>query len=52
MITALDGEAISSSADLVAAIRSQKPGTEVTLDVDRQGSSDQATVTLGQAPQQ
>lgn len=50
VITGIDGDAVSAPADVVAAIRTRKPGTEITLDIDRQGRSAQATVTLAEAP--
>jgi S1-C subfamily serine protease len=50
VITSLDGDAIASSADLVAAVRSREPGTEVTVDIDRQGDDVEVTLTLGEAP--
>jgi len=50
VITSLDGDAIASSADLVAAVRSREPGTEVTVGVDRQGDEVELTLTLGEAP--
>ncbi|HEU5150957.1 MAG TPA: trypsin-like peptidase domain-containing protein [Iamia sp.] len=50
VVTSLDGDAIASSADLVAAVRSREPGTEVTLGVDRQGTEVEVTLTLGEAP--
>ena len=50
VITSVDDDAITSSADLVAAVRSRAPDTEVALTVDRQGDQAQVTVTLGQSP--
>ncbi|HEX7131863.1 MAG TPA: trypsin-like peptidase domain-containing protein [Iamia sp.] len=49
VITSLDGDAIASSADLVAAVRSREPGTEVTIGIDRQGEEVEITLTLGEA---
>lgn len=50
VVTSIDGTAVDSSADLVAAIRSRQPGTEVTLGIARQGDDTEVTVTLGDAP--
>ncbi len=52
VITAVDGESISSSADLVAAVRSRAPGTAVALDLVRGGDQIKVDVTLGRAPRQ
>lgn len=50
VITSVDGTPIDGSADLVAAVRSREPGTEVTVALDRQGTASEVTVTLGEAP--
>ncbi|HMJ74666.1 MAG TPA: trypsin-like peptidase domain-containing protein, partial [Iamia sp.] len=50
VVTSLDGDAIASSADLVAAVRSREPGTEVIVGLDRQGDEVEVTLTLGEAP--
>lgn len=50
VVTSIDGTPIDSSAELVAAIRSREPGTEITLGVSRQGQDAEVTVTLGEAP--
>ncbi|MGI8936827.1 MAG: S1C family serine protease, partial [Iamia sp.] len=52
VVTSIDGDPITSSADLVAAVRSREPGTSVELGISRQGSQTEVTVTLGQAPPQ
>jgi S1-C subfamily serine protease len=50
LVTAVDGKAVTSSTDLVAAIRTRPPGAEVTVTYQRDGSSHQVHVTLGTAP--
>jgi putative serine protease PepD len=50
VVTSLDGDAIASSADLVAAVRSREPGTDVTIGIDRQGDEVEVVLTLGEAP--
>ncbi len=47
VITKIDGRVIDGSEGLVAAIRSQAPGTEVTLTYVRGGSAATALVALG-----
>ena len=47
VITKIDGRVIDGAEGLVAAIRSQAPGTEVTLTYTRDGNEQTATVTLG-----
>jgi putative serine protease PepD len=47
VITRIDGRVISDAEGLVAAIRSQAPGTKVTLTYERAGAEQTATVTLG-----
>jgi S1-C subfamily serine protease len=50
LVTAVDGRPITSSTDLVAAIRSRAPGADITLTYRRDGSSHQAHLTLGSSP--
>jgi S1-C subfamily serine protease len=50
VITELDGEAVSDSEDLVAAIAEHKPGDAVTLEVKRGSDSTSLKVTLGTQP--
>ncbi len=50
VVTSIDGDAISSAADLVAAIRSREPGTSISVGVSRQGDEAQLEITLGEAP--
>ncbi|UJA18923.1 PDZ domain-containing protein [Thermoleophilia bacterium SCSIO 60948] len=47
VITAVDGEEIVGESDLPAFISRLDPGTEVTLDVLRDGETEQVDVTLG-----
>ncbi|MBX3314880.1 MAG: trypsin-like peptidase domain-containing protein [Actinobacteria bacterium] len=50
LVTAVDGERVSSMIDLVAQISTNRPGDHVTLTVQRDGKSIEVPVTLGQAP--
>lgn len=50
VITAVNGQAVSSSNDLSSALLSQKPGTKVTLTVVRGSSTQTISVTLGERP--
>jgi putative serine protease PepD len=47
VITAVDGVTVADSGALANAIRSHKPGESVTITVDRNGSSQTLTPTLG-----
>jgi S1-C subfamily serine protease len=49
-ITALNGRAIDSSAQLADAVARMKPGDRVTLQVVRTGATRTVTVTLGTVP--
>jgi S1-C subfamily serine protease len=49
-VTAIDGQAVQSSADMVAAIRDHKPGDKVTVTVNRNGSQTTISATLGERP--
>jgi putative serine protease PepD len=46
VITAIDGDRVSTVNDLVATIRSHAPGEEVTLTFERDGEEQEVTVTL------
>jgi putative serine protease PepD len=46
VVTAIDGHPVLAATDLIAAIRSSKPGDTVTLHVQRGGSEKDLTVTL------
>ncbi len=50
VITAVDGTSISGTDDLTAILARRSPGDEVTLTVDRNGTTKQLTVTLGTQP--
>jgi S1-C subfamily serine protease len=50
VVTALDGTAIRSADELVAAIDARKPGDRVTLTVWRDGAEVTVEVTLGTRP--
>jgi S1-C subfamily serine protease len=50
VITAADGETITSSEDLQAAIGAKKPGDTIRLTVENGGQTRTVTVTLGDRP--
>jgi putative serine protease PepD len=50
VITELDGEAIASTEDLIAAIAAHEPGESVTLKIESGSSSSSVKVTLGAQP--
>ncbi len=50
VITAIDGAAVTSPAQLSQDIMSHQPGNQVTVTYTRNGSSSQASVTLGSRP--
>ena len=50
MIVAVDGEAIADNADLPRIVSQLDPGDAVTLDVIRDGDTEQVEVTLGERP--
>lgn len=47
IVTAFDGEAVTSASDLMIDVRSKNPGDKVTLTVDRDGETKDIEVTLG-----
>lgn len=47
IVTAFDGEAVTSASDLMIDVRSKNPGDKVTLTVDRDGETKDVEVTLG-----
>jgi putative serine protease PepD len=49
-VTAIAGQAVQSSTDMVAAIRDHKPGDKVTITVNRNGSQTTISATLGERP--
>ena len=50
VIVAIDGDQVSSSDDLRAAIESREVGAQVTLTVQRDGQREELSVTLGERP--
>ena len=50
VITAVDGDDITEPSSLGAAIARYQPGDTVTVTVDRNGQTSEATVTLGTRP--
>ncbi|HZV75637.1 MAG TPA: trypsin-like peptidase domain-containing protein [Conexibacter sp.] len=52
VVAALDGKAVGDASALAAAIGAHKPGDQVKLTVQRGGSQQTVTVTLGTQPQQ
>lgn len=49
-ILAIDDEAVDSALSLIAQIRERPVGTEVTLDIVRDGEAQEVTVTLAARP--
>ncbi|MEZ5100227.1 MAG: trypsin-like peptidase domain-containing protein [Thermoleophilia bacterium] len=50
IITAVDGEPVETSDEIVALIRDRAPGDSVTLEINRDGSTQTLTVELGRRP--
>jgi membrane-associated protease RseP (regulator of RpoE activity) len=50
VITEIDGESVSSFADLAEVIADHEPGDDVEITYERDGESDTLTVTLGERP--
>ncbi len=50
VITAVDGDRVTSSDELGSAIRRHRPGDRVEIKWQRAGAERSATVTLGQTP--
>ncbi|HEX5571747.1 MAG TPA: trypsin-like peptidase domain-containing protein, partial [Ktedonobacterales bacterium] len=50
IITAVDGQAVSNSNDLAAALQTKSPGTQVKITLLRGTSHQTVTVTLGERP--
>jgi 2-alkenal reductase len=50
VITALDGTKITSENPLINELFTHQPGDKVTLTIERNGSSQKLTVTLGERP--
>ncbi len=47
IVTAFDGESVTSASDLMLDIRSKNPGDKVTLTINRSGETSDIEVTLG-----
>jgi S1-C subfamily serine protease len=52
VITAVDGEPVSGMDDVIAAVNTKQAGDEVTLQIERDGDSQDVTVELGERPAQ
>ncbi len=52
LVTAADGKKISSSADLIAAVKTKSPGETMTLTVKRDGRTLEIAVTVGEKPKE
>ncbi len=52
IVTAMDGEAVTSSSDLVTMVRRHKAGDTVTMDVYRNGDTVQLTITFDEKKQE
>jgi S1-C subfamily serine protease len=50
VIVKVDGKSVTSSEDVINAVRSHAPGDKVTVTVDRKGSQKTFRVTLGTGP--
>jgi putative serine protease PepD len=50
MVTAVDGDAVESADDLRRRIDARKPGDEIELTLERGGTTETLTVTLGTRP--
>ncbi|HEV7416992.1 MAG TPA: Do family serine endopeptidase, partial [Tianweitania sediminis] len=52
VITAVDGQSVSSPRELARVIGSDRPGTAVEIDLWRNGKAEQITVKLGELPEE
>ena len=50
MIIAVNGEQIADNADLPRIVSRLNPGDKVTLDIIRDGDTEQVEITLGERP--
>ena len=50
IVTDINGKAVAGSDGLVGVLRELKPGTKVTVTVERNGKSQKLNVTLGERP--
>ena len=48
IVTAVNGQKVASASDLMLAVREHNPGDEITVTVNRDGSSEDLKVTLGE----
>jgi S1-C subfamily serine protease len=52
VITAVDGKPVTGMDDVIAAVNTKQAGDEVTLQIERDGESQEVTVELGERPAQ
>lgn len=50
VVTAIDGEQVTGPDELIEKLNTKAVGDRVTLDVQRDGRSEQVTITLGERP--
>lgn len=50
VLQSVDGKKLESAEDLVAAVRNHQPGDKVTFTIDRSGTAETISVTLGEMP--
>jgi S1-C subfamily serine protease len=50
VITAADGQTVTSADELIAFLTKKKPGDKVTLTIERDGKTQDVTVTLAERP--
>jgi S1-C subfamily serine protease len=50
VITSFAGQPVRSSEDVVDKLRDLRPGTKTTVEIQRDGSPEQVSVTIGEAP--
>jgi putative serine protease PepD len=50
LVTAVDGQAVQGAGEMIARIRSHKPGDKVTITVERNGNRTTISATLGERP--
>ena len=50
LIVRYKDEPIESAADLIATIRATEPGTTATMEIVRDGQSQELEVTIGEPP--
>ena len=47
VVTAIDGQPVTTAEELIVAVRTHRPGDQVTLTYERGGQQSTAEVTLG-----